>query len=84
MVNVNVLLEAVRATPQLQVVVLQQHLMYVQQEKQQQQLTHVIVQAGQHLLEQVELELVNVQTIILQLIQQQDVVLQHQVIVLLE
>ena len=55
-----------------------QHLIYVQQEKQQQQLTHVTVQAEQHLLEQVELELVNVQTV--KHIQLQDVVLQHQII----
>ena len=44
-----------------------QHLMCVQQEKQQQQQIHVTVQAGEHLLEQVELELVNVQTTITQL-----------------
>ena len=56
-------------------VVLQQHLMCVQQEKQQQQLTHVTVQVEQHLLELVELELVNVQTITIQHIQQQAVVL---------
>ena len=84
MVNVNVLLEAVRVTPQLQAVALQQHLMCVQQEKQQQHQIHVTVQAGEHLLDQVALELVNVQTIIIQLILRLVVVLQHQTIVLLE
>ena len=45
------------------VVVLQQHPTYVQQEKQQQQPIHVTVQVGEHLLEPVELELVNVQMV---------------------
>ena len=62
--------------------VLQQHLMYVHKEKQQQQLTHVTVQAGQPLLDQVELEPANVQTIP-QLILQQ-VVVHHQQITVLQ
>ena len=45
------------------VVVLQQHLTCVQQEKQQQQPIHVTVQVGEHLLEPVEPELVNVQMV---------------------
>ena len=73
MVNVNVHQEVVSLTLQLQAVALQQHLMCVQQEKQQQHPIHVTVQAEEHLLDQVALEHVNVQTIILQLIQEQDV-----------
>ena len=60
-------------------VLLQQHLMYVQQMKKQQQVTHVIVQTGEHLVDQVELGIANVQ-MVKHIQQRQDVVLHHQII----